>query len=257
MNQLKITLIQADLIWEDIQANLLAFQKKIDTIEASDLIVLPEMFSSGFSMQPERFSKKDETDALSKMQEWAKSKNAALMGSLIAEEKGQFFNRAYFVFPDGSYKHYDKRHLFRMGKEDTVYTAGNEAVCVEYKDWKIRPFICYDLRFPVWSRNTQQYDLAIYVANWPTARTAVWESLLKARAIENQAYVVGVNRIGDDGKGIAHSGASSLIDFKGESLFRAKDNREAVQTISIEKDALQAFRDKFPAHLDADQFEIQ
>ncbi len=258
MNDLKVSLIQSDLVWEDIKANQQAFQQKIQSIqEDTDFIVLPEMFTTGFSMNPHYFDAKEEQNTLTLMQKWAREKQAAILGSIISREDERFFNRAYFVFPDGNYETYDKRHLFRMGKEDRVYTAGKEPLLIHYKGWRIRPFICYDLRFPVWSRNTSNYDLAIYIANWPEARTMAWESLLKARAIENLSYVVGVNRVGEDGKGIAHNGASSLFDFKGECLFRATDHQESINTFCLKTDSLNAFREQFPAYLDADQFTIQ
>jgi predicted amidohydrolase len=184
-------------------------------------------------------------------------KTAAIVGSLVVEEKGNYFNRLYFVKPNGEYFYYNKRHLFRMAEEDKYYTMGNSHLLVEYKGWKILPLVCYDLRFPVWSRNNINYDLLIYVANWPERRNQAWKTLLKARAIENLSYTLGVNRIGNDGNGVYHSGDSALIDYKGNKISKTKAHEENLETLKISRKELLAFRQKFPAHQDADSFSIK
>ena len=208
-------------------------------------------------MQPHLWAEEHLGATLEHMQSWAQQKKIAVLGSFIVEENQQYFNRAYFVFPDGIFRFYDKRHLFRMAKEDAHYTAGNDRLIIEYKDWKILPLVCYDLRFPVWSRNNLDYDLLIYIANWPERRSTPWKTLLRARAIENLSYVVGVNRIGKDGNGVEHSGDSALIDFKGDTLSRIQPHKEQKETVEISRSKLKVFREKFPAHLDADQFLIK
>jgi len=254
---MNVTLIQSDLVWEEKKLNLQAFEKQIlDITTASDLIILPEMFTTGFSMYPEKFAEEPNGLTLRKMQEWAKQKNSAITGSFIIKENNKYFNRAYFVFPDGSYRYYDKRHLFRMANEDKHYSSGQSRTIVEYKGWRILLQICYDLRFPVWSRNNLNYDLAIYVANWPEVRSTPWKMLLKARAIENLSYVAGVNRIGYDGNNMAHSGDSALIDFKGEAICSIKAHSQESKTILLDKQKLVQFRQKFPADMDADNFII-
>lgn len=254
---MKLSLIQSNLVWENKAANIKSFEQKINEISTStDLIILPEMFTTGFSMQPKRWAEPHKGDSFKQMQVWAKRKNAAVYGSFIVEEKNAFYNRAYFVFPDGSYKHYDKRHLFRMAKEDQHYNSGQERVVVDYKGWKILLQVCYDLRFPIWSRNNLNYDLAIYVANWPERRSLPWQILLKARAIENLSYIVGVNRIGKDGNQIEHSGDSAVINFKGEEISHIKPHQETHETIELSKEDLNKFRKVFPAQLDADKFTV-
>ena len=216
---MKVTLVQSNLIWENKEANIEVFDQQIQSIDGStDLIILPEMFTTGFSMKPKMWAEKHLGKTFQKMQSWAKQKQSAILASLIVKEKDKYLNRAYFIFPDGHYQFYDKRHLFRMAKEDEHYKAGKERIIIEYKGWRIFPLICYDLRFPIWSRNNLNYDLLIYIANWPERRSTPWKTLLKARAIENLSYVAGVNRIGKDGNGIEHSGDSALIDFKGDEI---------------------------------------
>lgn len=254
---MKVSLIQSHLVWENKKANLDFFHSQILNLASkTDLIVLPEMFPTGFSMQAEKWAETPNGESFKKMQEWAKLSHAAIVGSIIVKEENQYFNRAYFVFPDGSSQQYDKRHLFRMAHEDKHYASGQNRLVVEYKGWRICPLICYDLRFPVWSRNNLEYDLLIYVANWPERRSAAWKTLLKARAIENLSFVAGVNRIGADGNGISHSGDSALIDFKGEELSRIVAHEPMVETLEINKADLIDFRTKFPAHFDADHFQI-
>ena len=257
IDMMKITLLQSNLVWEGKRENIRSFGQQIKNIdEETDLIILPEMFTTGFSMQPQRWAEPHKGDSFKQMQDWAKSKNAAVYGSFIVEENNTYYNRAYFIFPDGSYKYYDKRHLFRMAKEDLHYSSGQERVVVDYKGWRILLQVCYDLRFPVWSRNNLNFDLIIYVANWPKRRSLPWQILLKARAIENLSYVVGLNRIGNDGNGIEHSGDSALIDFKGEEISHITPSKQMSETIELDQKSLKAFRDKFPAYLDADKFSI-
>ena len=254
---MKITLLQSNLIWEDKDANLQSFENQIQNInQKTDLIILPEMFTTGFSMHPEKWAEEHKGSTFKKMQNWAKSNQSAVLGSLIVKENNKYYNRAYFVFPDGTFQYYDKRHLFRMAKENEHYSSGNNRVIVEYKGWRIFPLICYDLRFPVWSRNNLNYDLLIYVANWPERRSKPWKTLLQARAIENLSYVVGLNRVGKDGNGIEHSGDSALIDFKGDVLSNIQAHKTQSQTLELDKEALESFRRKFPAHADSDEFDI-
>jgi len=260
MNDLKVTLIQSSLFWEDKPKNLEQFSKKIDDVkDATDLIILPEMFSTGFSMKPENLAETMKGETVTWMKEKAKKKNCVIAGSFICEENGHYYNRLLWVNPDGSYVKYDKRHLFSMGDEHNHYAAGEEKVIVELKGWKICPLICYDLRFPVWARNTKDasYDVLIYVANWPERRSYPWKTLLLARAIENQCYVIGVNRVGADGNNITHSGDSAVIDAKGEIISKIKPSEETIETVSLSYSDLQDFRKQFPAILDADQFEVK
>lgn len=269
MNNLKITIVQSNLHWENKEKNLKMFSQKIDDIiETTDLIVLPEMFTTGFSMNPEKFAEPMNGETVNWMIKKAKEKMCAITGSFIFGEEGKCFNRLMWVNADGSYRTYDKRHLFRMANEDNHYTAGQNKIIVELKGWKICPLICYDLRFPVWSRNkaivkstdalnpSYEYDLLLYVANWPEIRSYPWKTLLPARAIENQSYVAGLNRVGNDGNGIYHSGDSAVINFKGELISKTKSREESIETITLEHTELTAFRKSFPAILDADAFEI-
>ncbi len=254
---MKITLVQNDLVWEDKQANLKNAEQIIESIkEPTDLIVLPEMFSTGFTVNPASFAEAENGETLSKLQSWAKRKEAAIITSFIVKDEGNYFNRAFFIFPDGTYRTYNKRHLFRMGGEDKRYTMGQDRTIVQYKGFRIMLQICYDLRFPVWARNRNDYDLLVYIANWPASRAEAWKTLLKARAIENQSYLVGVNRIGEDGNGLAHSGNSALINFKGEEESQFEPNKEQYLTYTISKTEQDEFRQKFPTFLDADNFEV-
>ena len=260
MNDLKVTIIQSDLHWEDKSKNLEMFSQKIAAIsEATDLIVLPEMFTTGFSMNPEKFAEQMTGTTLNWMKQKAKEKNCVITGSFICEERGKYFNRLVWMNADGTYKTYDKRHLFRIGDEDNHYGHGDRKIIVDLKGWKICPLICYDLRFPVWARNTKanHYDVLIYVANWPERRVHPWKSLLVARAIENQSYVVGVNRIGNDGNDIYHSGDSVVLNAKGESISKVKSKEDSIETITLNYSELAEFRKIFPAMLDADEFEIR
>ena len=220
MKNLKITLIQSNLFWEDKQKNLGHFGEKINTLEAqTDLIVLPEMFSTGFSMQPSLLAEPTDGPTIEWMKKQAKSKNAVVTGSVIIVENEKYYNRLFWVQPDGDFQTYDKRHLFTLANEHHYYAAGQSLLYTNLKGWKILPLICYDLRFPVWSRNTEDYDLLIYVANFPEKRAHAWKTLLQARAIENQAYTVGLNRVGYDGNDIYHSGDSCVLDYSGRTLY--------------------------------------
>jgi predicted amidohydrolase len=254
---LNIAIIQADLAWEDIEKNLNLFSEKIDSIDENvDLIVLPEMFSTGFSMNAKNLAEPSDGPTFKWMQEIAEKRNVAVTGSVIVKENNNFYNRLYFVFPDTTFKTYDKRHTFSLAKEDHTYTAGNERLIIEYKGWKICPLICYDLRFPVWARNTVDYDLLIYVANWPETRIQAWDILLQARAIENMSYCIGVNRTGDDGNKYQYNGHSAIYDCLGKPLF--KNNREAefTQVVSLEKSHVSQTREKLKFLQDRDSFSL-
>ncbi len=256
---LNITLIQTHLHWQNVDENLKHFSALIQSInEPTDLIVLPEMFTTGFTMEPELNAETHGGKGLVWMQHVAQEKKCAITGSISIKENNQYYNRLYFVFPDGSYQSYNKRHLFRMGNEHEHYTAGDTKIIVDYLGWKICPLVCYDLRFPVWSRNTTQntYDVLLYVANWPEVRTYPWQQLLIARSIENQSYVIGLNRTGLDGNNINHSGDSLALSPKGEILSKFTANNAKSETVSLNYTALQEFRKLFPAMLDADDFEI-
>ena len=259
MTDLKISIIQSNLHWENKEENLKMFSQKINDItESTDLIVLPEMFTTGFSMNPKKFAEAMDGITMMWMKEKAKEKECVITGSFICKENGKYFNRLVWMCADGTYSTYDKRHLFRMANEDSHYHFGQKKIIVELKGWKICPLICYDLRFPVWSRNraSSNYDLLIYVANWPEIRSYPWKTLLLARAIENQCYVVGLNRVGDDGNKIYHSGDSAVINAKGEIISKIKAHQDSTETIILKYSDLIEFRKAFPAMLDADSFEI-
>ena len=260
---LKITILQTPLHWESKEKNIEMFSEKLAAItEATDVIVLPEMFSTGFSMNPEKFAESMTGPTMNWIKAKAHEKNCVITGSFIAEEDGNYFNRLVWVWPNGTFSSYDKRHLFRMGDEHNHYGFGKNKLVVELKGWKICPLVCYDLRFPVWSRNHmvtgggQSYDVLIYVANWPERRNHHWKTLLLARAIENQSYVVGLNRIGNDGNDISHSGDSAVIDPKGVIISKTKAGEESIETITLNYSELQEYRKAFPAALDADDFKI-
>jgi predicted amidohydrolase len=284
---LKITIIQSELHWENAAKNLAMFTEKIASItEVTDVIVLPEMFTTGFTMNAKPLAETMNGNTVAWMKEQAKIKNAVVVGSLIITENNFYFNRLIWVQPDGKISFYNKRHLFRMANEHETYSSGNERLIVEYKGWKICPLICYDLRFPVWSRNKQfkvqgskfkvdlqshykapnlepetlnlkpAFDCLIYVANWPEARKEPWSKLLEARAIENQVYVVGVNRVGVDGKQMIYSGNSAVIGPKGNVISNISEHQNCIQTIELNRQELEDFREKFPVGLDGDEFEI-
>ena len=262
MADIRITLIQTALAWEDKDANLQMLEQKINDLrEPTHVIILPEMFSTGFSMKPEILAEKMDGPSVNWMKRVAAAKKVILAGSLIVEEDGQYFNRLIWMLPNGQYGVYDKRHRFAFAGEDQHYTAGTERLIASVNGWKVNLMVCYDLRFPVWARqqfNEQkefEYDILVYVANWPQRRSTAWRALLQARAIENQSYVIGVNRIGEDGNGIYHSGDSTIIDPLGEILYHKQDH-EDIFTITLKKEQLDEVRQKFPFWKDADSFKI-
>jgi len=255
---MNITIIQADLAWQNKTKNLQYFDKKIGQINVpTDLIVLPEMFTTGFSMKSQLLAETMNGPTLNWMAAKAKQTNALIMGSLIITEDDYFYNRLIAMLPDGNYYFYDKRHLFRMADEHHHYNHGVEQLVVEYKGWRIFPLICYDLRFPVWSRNSNSYDLLVCIANWAAPRSHAWKTLLLARAIENQVYVAGVNRVGVDGNDIPFSGDSAIIDMKGQIMTNLKPSVEGIETITLSLENLKKFREDFPAWQDADKFELK
>jgi len=277
MPPLTITLIQPDLRWEDKTANLELLGTRIDAIaEKTHLVILPEMFSTGFSMRPEALAEPMNGPAVTWMKQMAARKKVILTGSLIIEEKGRYFNRLIWMLPNGQYGTYDKRHRFAYAGEHEQYTAGHKRLIASVNGWKVNLQVCYDLRFPVWSRQQLQeplelsaaphplppgtplepeYDLLVYVANWPERRSHAWKTLLQARAIENQAYVVGVNRVGDDGNNIYHSGDSMIVDPLGAVLYHAP-KEESIFTCTLQQEKLEEVRTRFPFWQDADHFEI-
>lgn len=255
-NNLNTALIQVDLAWEDPAANLRKFTQRIKELKPADLIVLPEMFSTGFSMNAELLAENMDGTTVSWMKKTAMDHNTALTGSVIIKENNNYYNRLLFVFPDGNFKSYDKRHTFTLAKEDQTYTSGKDRLIVEYKGWKICPLICYDLRFPVWARNTSDYDLLIYVANWPETRIHAWNILLQARAIENMSYCIGVNRTGNDGNDYKYNGHTAAYDCLGKSLFENDRAKEFIQIIELDKSHLEETRDKLKFLQDRDKFSL-
>ncbi|MFK7798094.1 MAG: amidohydrolase [Aureispira sp.] len=254
---LHITLLQEALHWENPSANVALFTEKIAALPTTDVIILPEMFSTGFSMNTVVLAEEAaNSPTLQWMQEQAQLTQAVLTGSLIIKEAGHYYNRLYWVTPEGKIQYYNKKHLFTMAKEEQHYTSGNQRLIVDYKGWRIALFVCYDLRFPVWNRNApEHYDLAIYVANWPAKRAHHWSSLLMARAIENQAYVAAVNIVGVDGKGFEYSGDSSIIDPAG-TLLAYQSQHSAVLATTLSKEHLAKTRQQFPFLQDQDDFEL-
>lgn len=252
---MKISLIQTALAWEDAAANRAAFSAKINALPQTDLVVLPEMFATGFTMNPAAVAETMDGETVAWMQQAARAKSCAITGSLVIEEGGRYYNRLLFVFPDGSLQTYNKRHLFSFAEEDKHYTAGTAKLIVEYKGWKICPLVCYDLRFPVFSRNVEGYDLLLYVANWPQIRTHAWDSLLKARAIENLAYTIGVNRVGHDANGHAYSGHSQVLDVLGNYLLEPGET-DGVFTVELDRQQLIETRSRFAFLNDRDSFAI-
>lgn len=267
MSSLTITLIQTSLHWEQKIANLEMLQNKIESIkEKTELVILPEMFSTGFSMSPELLAETMDGPTVQWMKKIAATKNIILTGSVIIKEDDKFFNRLIWTLPNGDYGFYDKRHLFAFADEHSHYTAGTKRLTGSVKGWKINLQICYDLRFPVWARQSPppleesgrrpEYDLLINVANWPAKRSTAWKTLLRARAIENQCYVVGVNRTGEDGKGIQYNGGSTIIDPLGEILYE-KNDAEDIHTFTLQKEKLTSIQKEFPFLKDADDFIIK
>ncbi|HEY0669680.1 MAG TPA: amidohydrolase [Sphingobacteriaceae bacterium] len=257
MSTLKITTFQAYLFWENIDKNLQNLSLRLSSIrEKTELIVLPEMFSTGFTMKAETLAEEMDGKTMTWMHQQAVKFESVVTGTIIIKEKGKFYNRLIWMRPDGSYEYYDKRHLFGLGKEDDTYTAGEKKLFVELNGWKICPIICYDLRFPVWLRNKgNDYDMLLVVASWPERRSLHWRTLIPARAIENQAYVVAVNRVGHDGNEVYHSGDSMCIDPNGNVVYY-KPNDEDLYTFTINKDEVEKSRRAFPFLKDADDFKL-
>jgi predicted amidohydrolase len=260
MKDLRVTLVQTPLAWEDRAANLARFDALLAGLRkgGTDLIILPEMFSTGFSMQAAFLAETMRGEAVAWMKGLARRKNAVVCGSLIIRDKGKFYNRLVWMPPSGKYATYDKRHLFGMAKEERTYTAGRRRLVVSLKGWRVCPLVCYDLRFPVWSRQDPKkpFDLLIYVANWPTRRSSAWRLLLAARAVENQCYVAGVNRTGADGNGVAHRGDSAVIDPSGERIRSGPAGRAFVETVVLSAKTLHTVRRYMPFLRDADRYTV-
>jgi omega-amidase len=253
---MKITLIQSPLIWESPKENRNYFETKINSIFGStELIVLPEMFTTGFTMSPGNVVETMQGETVTWLKALAKAKKSAITGSLVIEENNNFYNRMVFVFPSGEIQFYDKKHLFTLAGEDKVYTSGTQKVIVNYLDWKICLQVCYDLRFPVFSRNSEDYDLLIYVASWPKIRINAWDALLKARAIENLSYAIGVNRIGEDDNGYQYTGHSQVVDYLGEYLVEPNES-EAVFSVELDRQKMMLTRQKLGFLNDRDDFKI-
>ncbi len=253
-SELRLSLLQTDIRWEDKTENLSHIETEIRKLAGhTDLAVLPEMCTTGFTMHSRELAESVDGPTLQRLLSLSSASHTALAGSFICREEDAFYNRAFLLTPQGDCHFYDKRHLFRMGGEDRSFSAGINRPVFTYKGWNILLQVCYDLRFPVWSRNRGcEYDLALYVANWPASRIRVWETLLAARSIENQAYVCGVNRVGKDGEGILYNGHSLLFNAKGEPLVSLDQSTETLCTVQIDKDSLLQFREKFPVWKDAD-----
>jgi len=256
-DHLKVTIIQSNLIWENPIENRKHFSKKIAAIKkGTNLIVLPEMFTTGFTMNAVSLAEEEKGETLKWMQNEARKHNSAITGSVIISENENYYNRLFFVFPNGEYKTYNKRHTFTLAGEHKTYSAGNEHLIVEYLGWKICPLICYDLRFPVWARNVQDYDVLLYVANWPERRIAAWDALLRARAIENMAYCIGVNRVGEDGNGHPYNGHSAIYDVLGEQVSMLNFENEFTETITLNKSHIEKNRRHLQFLNDRDDFKL-
>lgn len=250
---MKVTILQRDIVWAKPDENRKRSEEALMEVKGSDIYVLPEMWSTGFATKPEGIAERD-CSSLRWMQRMAETLNAAICGSIATEEDGVFRNRLYFVYPDGHYEYYDKHHLFTYGGEHRQFTAGDKRVIVDYRGKRILLQVCYDLRFPTFARNrkgSERYDIAIYVASWPTVRVKAWSALLTARAIENQAFVIGVNRVGED-PGNRYCGASVILDAYGETIAACEPNKECTATAKLDFDALEAFKTAFPVLDDAD-----
>jgi predicted amidohydrolase len=254
---LTFTWIQTSLHWEDPGANLDMFSRKLEYVSnKTDVLILPEMFNTGFSMEAEKLAETMDGTAVEWLSRAAAEKSCAVTASLIIRENGRYYNRLVWMRPDGSFDTYDKRHLFRMAGEHRRFSSGDKRIIVELKGWRIRPLICYDLRFPVWSRSRGDTDVLIYTANWPQPRRGAWKILLPARAVENQCYVIGVNRVGKDGNGLIFSGDSGAYDAKGETICTSPPSKANIDTVVFSRDELDRFRRKFQVGLDADRFEV-
>ncbi len=263
MQDLKIAFVQSDLYWNDTHANLLHFEKHLQALsEAVDLVVLPEMFNTGFLVEPQKMPATAAVQAVEWLRQQANTYQTVFCASLIVQDNGRYYNRLHWVQPNGNIHFYNKRHLFTYGNEDRYFDAGTNALVVQLKNWHIKPLICYDLRFPVWAKNNLQqgcydYDMLIYIANWPASRMHAWRTLLQARAIENQVYVLGVNRVGADANGTMHSGSSLLISPKGDIIStEVNKGEESVQIHTLSYEILQQFRQDFPVGNDWDTFKV-
>ena len=256
--ELNIVAIQANLTWGNPEKNRLYFEQVINKLTSNtNLVVLPEMFSTGFTMKPSSVSETMNGATVSWMINMAKTHDIGIIGSMVIQENNQYFNRAIFVHPSGHLEIYDKRHLFSLAGEDRQYTPGTNRIVIQFKGWRICPFICYDLRFPVWSRNTDNYDVLLFMANWPIPRIDAWDTLLKARAIENMSYCIGVNRIGEDENGYQYNGHTSAYNFLGEKVASTAEGKEDVLHCKISKTKLDEFRQKLNFLKDQDSFKIQ
>jgi len=254
---LKIAFIQSDLVWENPKQNRKNFKEKIEEIHTPvDLILLPEMFTTGFTMNASECAEGMDGKSVSWMQKMATLKNAVIAGSIIVEENGKFYNRLLFVYPDGNIDTYDKRHTFTLAGEHKVYSAGHSKLIIDYKGWKICPLVCYDLRFPVWSRNMEGFDVLIYVANWPKPRILAWDTLLKARAIENMCYCVGVNRVGVDALDNEYCGHSATYDILGNNISPLRSNKEHTEIVALERNHINFYRNKLKFLNDRDTFSL-
>ena len=254
---LNVVAIQANLIWENSMANLQSFENTINQLQLdTDLVVLPEMFSTGFTMKPIKVAESMKGTTIKWMKEIAIKKEIAIVGSLVIEENDNFYNRAVFVHPNGTIETYDKRHSFSLAGEDEEYTSGEDRLIVHYKGWKICPLICYDLRFPAWSRYNNDYDVVLYMANWPKPRILAWDTLLRARAIENMSYCIGVNRVGIDANGYEYIGHTSAYDFLGARLANTIEGKEGYLECRLIKSNLDETRKKLNFLNDRDEFEI-
>lgn len=258
MHPLKISIVQTDIAWENKQENLRMLREKLHALRGTtEIVVLPEMFSTGFTMKSRELAEPVSGITVRILKELAADFQLALCGSFICSERSNYYNRAFFITPEGEEFYYDKRHLFRMGNEAEYFSSGNNKLIISYRGWDICLLVCYDLRFPVWSRNVNnEYDLLIYVASWPQARRLAWDTLLCARALENMCYVCGVNRIGVDGNKLIYNGGSVVFSAKGEVLASVPDGEEGIETVSLSLISLQQLRDKFPVWKDADAFRL-
>ena len=257
-NNLKIANLQVDIVWENVSANILKYNSLLNNISTEiDLIILPEMFSTGFTMNPKECFETMNGISISWMKQVASEKNIAIMGSLVIKEKNSFYNRLVFVYPDGKLEYYNKKHLFTLAGENTVYTSGNKKTIVNYLGWKICLMICYDLRFPVWSRNESEYDVLVYVANWPKQRITAWDTLLRARSIENMCYTIGVNRVGTDVNNYTYIGHTQAIDSLGNIIASSNEGIEEVVYCTLDSSKLNTIQNKFQFLKDKDSFFIE
>jgi len=258
MQYLKTAFIQSNIVWHNAEINRINFSKKINAIsEEVNIIILPEMFSTGFSMNPQEIAETMQGETVQWMQRLASEKNCAVSGSVIISENNHYYNRFLFVYPSGEIKHYDKRHLFTLAGEEKIYTPGNEKIIIDYEGWKICPLVCYDLRFPVWARNVEEYDVLLYVANWPKPRILAWDTLLRARSIENMCYVVGVNRVGSDTNKLEYVGHSAAYDCLGKRISKIEIEDEFIEIVKLDKEHISKVRRGLNFLNDKDEFTIQ